>query len=210
MAAWSAFYPDLLPELPLAPLPVVDHWLRNVAIDFCERTKAHVVDLALLDAVAEQMDYTPTLPTETDLVEIRAVWFSGDKLKEKAPAALDLDYGDWKAEIGQPAAYTQERLDKLLLVPAPSAAATAAIKISAAVKPSLAATGISDWLFAKFRLVLVAGVKAKMMAIADKPWTRPDRVQFYSDQYEEGITDATNAARAGFTQALPRFSGSWC
>lgn len=207
---WAAFYPDLLPELPGAPLPLVDHWLRNTAIEFCERTKAHVVTLDLLNAVAEQMEYTPTYPTETGLVEIRAVWFSGDKLKEKSPADLERDYGDWKAETGQPAAYTQERLDRLLLVPAPSAAATSAIKISAALKPSEAATGITDWLGVKYRQTLVAGVKAKMMAMADEPWTKPDRVQLYASQYESDIMDATAAARAGFTQARPRFSGSFC
>jgi len=116
MKLWSAFYPDLVPELPGAAFPIIDHWLRNTAIDFFDRSKAYVVDLAAVDAVASQMGYTLTLPANTDLVEIKSIFFSGKPLDPKARQFLESRFPDWRSEVGTPDYYTQQDLDKVLLV----------------------------------------------------------------------------------------------
>lgn len=210
MKAWSAFYPDVLPELPGAPLPMVDHYLRNASIEFCERTKACVVDLDLIDAVESQMAYELAMPSGTDLVEIVSVWFSGEKVTPRSPAYLDGVYSDWTAATGTPEHYTQQAATEVMLVPAPAAAATGAIKIKAAAKPSVASAGIDDWLYSQYRKAIAAGCKAAMMAMADVPWANPDRVAMYAGVLEEAITKATSAASDGFTRARPRFSGGFC
>lgn len=210
MKAWAEFYPDSLPELPGVPLVMLDHWLRQTAIEFCERSRAYVVELAPIDAVAGQMAYPLTLPAETDLVEVVGVEFADEPLDPRAPGELRREYGNWRAEIGTPQAYTQRGLDALLLVPAPAAAAAAAIVVEAALKPAAAATGIADWVFTRWREPLVAGVKAKLMAMADRPWTQPDRVPLYAGQFEAAIASATTAANAGFVRSRPRARGVFC
>lgn len=210
MKLWSAFYPDVLPELPGAPLPMVDHWLRNAAIEFCERSKAWVVDLASIDAVAGQMAYALPLPTGTELVEIKAALFLGEKITPKAPGYLSGKYGDWRMEIGTPAHYTHQSTDAVLLVPAPADAAVGAIKIKTAIRPSPTATGVDDWFFNKFRIAISAGCKAMMMAMADKPWATVDLAVANAGLFEAAITKATGAAANGFTTARPRFSGGFC
>ena len=208
--AWSAFYPDLLLELPGAPLPLVDHHLRNVVIDFCERSKAYRVDLDPADAVAEQMGYAPTLAAGLDPVEILEVKFSGEVLTEKAPRYLSDKYGDWQSETGTPEHFTQQDGAEVLLVPAPADAAVDAIQVKVAAKPSLDATGVEDWIFSKWRLALVAGCKAAMMAMKDKTWSAPDRVEFYQGLFERALEDAKVAANNGFVRSKPRFSGRFC
>lgn len=210
MKLWSAFYPDLVPELSGAALPIIDHWLRNTAIDFFDRSKAYVVDLAAIDAVASQMGYTLTLPANTDLVEIKSIFFSGKPLDPKARQFLESRFPDWRSEVGAPDYYTQQDLNNVLLVPAPSANATGAIKIQAAIKPSIAAIGIEDWLFAKWRQALCSGTKAKMMAMRDVPWASPDHVAINLSAYEDAVMKATGNASNGFGMARPRFSGSFC
>lgn len=210
MKAWTQFYPDALPELPGVPLPLLDHWLRNVTIEFCERSRAYVVELTAIDAVAEQMGYTLTLPEETALVEVVGVEFDSEPIDPKAPAALRAEYGNWRSKIGTPKYYTQRSLDSLLLVPAPAAAVTGGIVVEAALKPSQAATGVADWVFTRWSADLVAGAKAKLMAMADKPWTNVDRVPLYSGQFEAAIASAPAAANAGFVQSRPRSRGVFC
>lgn len=211
MKLWSAFYPDLLSDLPGAPLPLVDHWLRNVAIDFCERTKAYVEDLAAADSVALQMEYAPTLPENTELAEIRAIKYDGEQLDVKSRKALQAEFGDWESETGVPVYWTQAKGDTVLLVPAPEEAATGAIEIKAALKPGLAATGVEDWIFSKWRLQLCAGVKAAMMSQLNKPWTNVDIAVVSSGQYEAAVLKATSAVNDGYSSDYrPRFSGSFC
>lgn len=209
MKAWSAFYPDVLPELPGAPLLLVDHWLRNAAIEFCERSKAHVVDLVAMNAVANQMAYTLVPLAETEIVEIKAAWFSGNKLAPKGHTFLEDKYGDWTAAVGTPEYITQQASDVALLVPAPAASASGSIKIKAVARPAIAATGIHDWLFQQYRQALVAGCKAKMMAMDKVSWSSPDRVEYYLGQFEAAIDKATSAANSGFGKERPRYSGAF-
>lgn len=208
--SWSAFYPDVLTELPGAPNPVVDHWLRNAAIEFFDRSKALRIDLTAADAVAEQMEYAPILPANTDLIEILQVLFNDEPLTMKAPAFLSGKYGNWKGEIGTPEHFTQQDGVNVLLVPAPADAAVGAIKIKAAVKPGEGATGIDDWAYSKWRQAIAAGCKGKMMAMANVPWSNTEFASINLAQFEVAISQATIAANKGFTRATPRFSGSFC
>lgn len=218
MKAWSEFYPDVLPELPGAPLPMVDHWLRNAAIEFCEESKALVLNLEPVDAVAEQMEYLLPMPDDGggtpvvlyELVEIVSARFSGEKLTPIVPLELEKKYDDWEAEVGTPEHYTQADTFNILLIPAPTDAATDAIEVRAALKPTPSATGVSDWLFSQYRMALAAGVKAKMMALSGKPWSNPDMALFYSGVFADAISTATTRTSDGHTRATPRFNGSFC
>lgn len=210
MKAWALFYPDILPDLPEVPLPMLDHWLRNAAIEFCERTKAHVATLTAINAVADQMGYALSLTADTDLVEVVAVKFSGEKLTPKSPGFLEKKYDDWESETGTPEHYTQVATDSLLLVPAPDTAETDAISIRAAIKPGTAATGVDDWIFSQYRLALCAGAKAVLMSMTEKPWTNPTLAELNRAKFDEAITGATPRAADGFVRAMPRFSGTFC
>ena len=126
---WSAFYPDCLPELPGAPQPLVDHTLRNVAIDFCTRSKAHRADLAVIDADASVGTYALTLPAGTDLVEIIAARFDGYSLDPKAPEFLERQYDDWQTEVGTPTYHTRQSATLTLIAPVASADGAGTIRI---------------------------------------------------------------------------------
>lgn len=210
MKAWSLFYPDVLPELPGAPVPMVDHWLRNAAIEFCERSKAHVVTLDPITSVADQMAYVIALDADTELVELVAVRWLDEKLTPKSPHFLEEKYDDWESETGTPEHYTQVDTENVMLVPAPGTAETDGIRIRAAIKPGIAATGVHDWLFSQYRPAICAGAKAKMMAQLDKPWSKPDLVAINQAAFDAAIDSATTRASDGHVRSTPRFSGSFC
>lgn len=211
MKAWSAFYPDVLPELPGAPDIVVDHWLRNAAIEFCERSRILIEDLDPESAVVGQGEYDLVPDVGRDIVEVIDVSYNGVALRPRSVDYLENTYGgDWGARLGVPDCYTQLTADKLLLVPAPSAALTDAIKIKVALKPSATATGIDDWLFIKYRFGIAAGAKAKLMSMAGNvPWKSPDHVPWYQAQFDAAIADAIDRAKKGLVRAMPRFSGGF-
>jgi hypothetical protein len=210
MAAWSDFYPDVLLELPQIPLVLADHWLRNTAIEFCQRTRAHVVDLNPIDAVADQIDYAIVAPANLALVVVSAVVFDGEPLAPASPRALARKFGDWKTRRGTPQHYTSQALGTLLIVPGPAASAAGAIEIEAVVKPADDAATIDDDLFQRYRLDLAAGMKGKLMAMSERPWTNAKMAAVYLAQFEAAVNAATAAAAAGNVSAQPRFSGDFC
>lgn len=210
MKAWTAFYPDALPELPEVPLPVLDHHLRNACIEFFTKSKAYVVDLSAIDTVASQMAYALALPQDTAIVEIRTVKLSGNPLTLKGHSFLSQKFGDWEAEIGTPEYYTQQSLDEVMLVPAPDTSGTGALKVKAALKPSASAPGVADWIFERWRVAMAAGAKAALMAEANKPWSNPERVALYQGVFDSALDDASSAANSGFGMERPRYSGRFC
>lgn len=207
MIAWSAFYPFVIPELPGAPSPLVDFWLIQVAREFCERSRAWVETTPPVDAVQGQSAYSPTPPSETEIVQIVAVNYLGKPLNPKLPGELQKDYGNWQAKLGTPASFTSNGLGQALLVPVPDQSNAGAIVMNVAVKPTDTASGVADWVFSRWRNALAAGAKAKLMAMADKPWAQPDRVPLYQAMFEAAIADAVVAARDGFVLARPRARG---
>lgn len=211
MKTWSDFYPDVLAELPGAPLPVVDDCLRNVAIEFFDRTKAYVVDIDPFDAVADQMAYSLSLPAGTELVEIQSIYFSGDKIDPKSPKFLEDKYGDWAVEVDTPAFYTQQDLENVLLVPAPATDEVDAVKIRAAIKPGATSTGIGDSQFAQWRQAIASGAKGRMMAMGGGvTWENLRLAPIYMGAFEDAIAKFTTRAADGFVRARPRFAGSFC
>lgn len=210
MAAWTLFYPDVQVEVRLAPLPLIDKHLRDAAIELCDRSKVWVQTLDLIDAVAEQQAYALPLATGTELVEIRRAWFNDEPINPRSKTYLDRKYDDWTAEIGTPIDYTQDDKTEILLVPAPQDAATDAIKVRVAIKPTYTASSLDDDLFAEYRKVIACGAIASLMAMKDVAWSDPARSEFHAGKFEAGISKATTAASDGHVRARPRFSGSFC
>lgn len=204
MKAWSLFYPEVLPELPKVPVPLVDYWLRTAAIEFCERSKCHLVGLASLDSVANQGSYVIALAADTDLVELAAVRYQGETLDPVSPTFLETSYDDWESEVGCPEFYTQPDPSTVTLVPAPDASVAAAIRLRAAIKPGTAATGVDDWLFTKYHTQIAAGAKSKLMAMVSKPWSNPDEAPKQQTIFADGIDEAVVVSQRGFVRSRPR------
>lgn len=212
MKTWDSFYPDVATEVPGAPDIVIDHALRNAAIEFCERTRVHVVSLDAEDSVSGVGEYQITPPSQAvNIAEVLSVSFMGIALEPRTIEAVRHGYGaDWRIKTGVPACYTQQAADTLIIVPAPDRAETAAIGIDVALCPSPTAAGLDDWLFRKYRHAIAAGAKARMMAMAGVPWASPDRGDFYGGILESVIIETTSAARKSLVRAMPRFGGGFC
>jgi hypothetical protein len=211
MKAWSLFHPDVMPELPGALAIMVNHWLRNISIEFCERTRAHVVMLDAESSEAGIGDYYISVPTGTIVHEVVSVSYKDSPMEPKSHEYLDSVYGtDWINQTGTPTLYTQYEPGTLVLVPAPAAVEVGAIKIRACLKPSESSTGITDWLYAQFRGVIAEGAKAKMMSMVNVPWRNIEQAGICAGRFEQGVADASDRVQKALVRAKPRFSGRFC
>ena len=196
---WSAWLPDLLPQLPGCPTVLVEHELKRAAQEFFIRTRAYKVVLAPVAVSALQSDVaiTPTDP-EIELVRVEHVWYDGKELPAMTAEKLSATYGDdWQSLNGSPVAYLQDTVGTVRLFPIPADASVTGLVCRASVKPSEASTGIPDLLGVIYRDEITSGTKAKLMLYAEKPWTNIDHGAKHEQDFLNAIAKHHTLAATG-------------
>ena len=104
--------------------------------------------------------------------------------------------------MGTPNGYRLEQNKNFVLYPIPQADDTVLpISVLVAFVPVLTATTIPDQFAEKYLDALMAGTKAKLMAMVGQPWSNPQAAAYFNGLFEAGITDATTERMKGGTQA---------
>lgn len=204
MAAWSTFYDFILPEVNGVTTALVDFHLRQVAIDFCEETGLHTAEVAAINVVADQATYTLTSPVaDTEPYRIKAAWFNNRPLDLAPIDILNASNPYWPSrESTKSYAFTQKQPDEIILFPKPDTALTGGLRVELILKPTLTSSGLVDWIATRYKLALAAGVKAQLMAMPDKPWTRPEFAANYASQYLKARADGRVDSNRSLTRAI--------
>lgn len=200
---WDQFYNFVLPQLPAVPnLSLVQHHVKQAAIEFLDRSKVWRVDLDPISVTPRFHTIDLEAPQDASaVIEIAELWFQGEKLIAKTSEQLTEIYGAWQEQVGTPKFYLGLNISQIRLVPMPSSAAPSGITGRAALKPTQDATGIEDDLFDEYVRVIAAGAIAALCALPRKPWSDPALVAFYGGQFEEACSNELVRAERGFTRA---------
>ena len=193
---WSTWLPDLLPQLPSCPVPLVEHELRRAAQEFFGRTRAWLVTLPPVPVQASAAEVAVTPPDATiEIVRINQAWYDNSLLSPATGDALADEFGSgWQARTGTPIRYVQETPGVLRLFPIPDVATAVGLVVRAAVRPSDSSPGIADDLAATYKSPLTSGAKARLMMYADKPWSAPDHGIKHDADFQKAIDEANIAA----------------
>lgn len=198
MADWAAFHPFLRSSLVGCPDPVIEQELRESAFEFFRRTRAWVEWLpAITTTSSRQYQLTPPAGAMVHLVQ--KVTLNG------AP----VDVVPWVDQESNPDAYpggssaamtadpSQLQLD---LVPAPGMR----LDVQVVLVPSMESSGVPDRLFRYFANPIAAGAKARLHAIPDTDFYRPDQVALAQGEFEDAIGAEGLRAYRSSTTATPR------
>lgn len=199
--AWSVWYDEVLPDLPGCPQNVAGNAIKNAAIEFCERSFAYVVDHDPIAAVGGQSEYGWAPPTGTKVVRAEHVWYDKKRLAPKTRDEIAGMHAYWPDWEGTPLYFVQEKLEKLILVPRPSAALANAIRAKVAVKPSRAAADIDDAIWEKYLEQIASGARAKLFAMQRKPWSDGKLAAYHLARFEEAIGGARLSAFKGHVRS---------
>lgn len=209
---WGFWLPDLQPQLPDCPVPIIEHELKRAAQEFLERTRAWVVVLPpiAVDAGTEEIEID-TFEDDQDLVRVSNVWYDGKRITITTSDALSASYGDnWQDHTGTPTAYLQDTPGIIRFYPVPSVAATSGIVVKAAVKPSESAAGLPDDIVVKYREAIAKGAKARLMLYSDKAWSNPDFGLKYETEFNSAVDKANSSAAASFGSSRMPARPKWC
>lgn len=201
MATWEQWYDEVVPDVPGAGLPLIKNAIKNAAIEFCQRTRVYRIEHPAISAVEDDGEYDWAPGAGLKVVRAEIVWYEGKQLDPVTPADLQALYPQWTEETGPPVYFVQEMPETLVLVPKPNADAADAITARVSVKPSRAATSISDQLYELYLEQIAAGAKARLFAMQSKPWSNPQGAQRESGLFEDAIAQANLDAFRGHSRA---------
>lgn len=194
MMLWSEFHTIVTAELPGVPSPVIDQYARLVSIDFCETTQIHVAMLDAIDVTATVSEYSLDGPSSaTTVSNVVQAWYLGSPLKFIPIAQLRRTGNFWPDISGAVEGFTQTTADNLILYPKPLVDGTAALNISATLKPSLRSTGLEEWIANRYFYDIANGVKAKLMGMLGQTWANKEGAVLYDGLYRAAMSAASDS-----------------
>lgn len=198
---WSAFYDYILPDLPGVPAALVDLHLRRTAIDFLGESGVYTTKITPIDIVAGTADYTLASPVaETEPAFAWALWADTTKLTPTSLAVLD-GSGSWESRTGVVSSFAQTTPTLVTLYPKPDTASVGGLTGRIAIRPTFTSTGVTDWVGQLYIDALALGTKARLMAMANKPWTNPTMAAANTTLYIAERSKAIIDARRTFAYA---------
>jgi len=158
MKPWSAFLRDVRPAAPSTPEPVLEHAILRAAQEFCQRTRAWVLELDPTATFAGMSEYDIELLPTTELVRIESAKLNGE------PFAV------WKRGDSASGRYVFTPDGRTLRFSTPMSEGQSLV-LTCSVKPGEDAKGIDDTLFARYVTVIALGAVA---GITSDPMKRAD------------------------------------
>lgn len=195
MAAYSSLIKEVLPYVPLCPDSLVEQNLRSATIEFCERSKAYVLDIDPFNTISGVYEYDFDIPTGTEVHQVLLMTHDGNDMDPISPRSLELNYPDWRNKTGQPHVYLQKTPTTFWIVPVPSGAKE--VITSVALKPSRTSNNIDTTISNQYRDAIIYGTLYRLLRMPNREWTDIGAAQEYLYQFNLEIKQAELRARGG-------------
>ena len=203
--ALSEWYDDVLPQVAGCPVVLADWAIRKAAIEFCDRSHAHIVALTGINSVAGTADYTLTPTAGTEVVKVIGVEYDGEDIDPISPRDVSRLYGeDWADLQEEPVHFLSQYGTSLKLIPKPATAIAAGIVPTVVTRPTAAATTIAEVIGTLYKEAIAKGARKTLWLMPKKPWTAFERGAKEEQDFFEACAVAHLQAHKGRTGAPTR------
>ena len=195
MATYSSLVKEVLPYVPLCPDSLVEQNLRSATIEFCERSKAYILDMAPFNTISGVYEYDFEIPSGTEVHQVLYMTYDGRDMDPISPRSLELNYPDWRDRTGNPHVYLQKTPTTFWVVPVPSGSDQ--IIASVALKPTRSSNNIDTTISNTYRDAIIYGALYRLLRMPHREWSDIGAAQEYSFQFSQEIQQAELRARGG-------------
>jgi len=195
VAAYSSLVKEVLPYVPLCPDSLVEQNLRSATIEFCERSKAYILDMDAFNTISGVYEYDFEIPTGTEVHQVLYMTYDGRDMDPISPRSLELNYPDWRDRTGNPHVYLQKTPTTFWVVPVPSGSDQ--IIASVALKPTRTSNNIDTTISNQYRDAIIYGTLYRLLRMPNREWTDVGAAQEYLFQFSREIEQAELRARGG-------------
>ena len=195
MASYSSLVKEVLPYVPFCPDTLVESNLRSATIEFCERSKAFVLDIDPINTIAGVFEYDFDIPTGTEVHQVLLMTHDGHDMDPISPRSLELNYPDWRNRTGNPHVYLQKTPTTFWVVPVPSGSKE--LILSVALKPTRASNNIDTTVANTYRDAIIYGALYRLLRMPNREWSDVGAAQEYLFQFTQEIQQAELRGRGG-------------
>jgi hypothetical protein len=199
----------LAANVPGCPRPTIEQFVRDIAIEVCEKTLVWRYEQDLIPLTPGVYEYDYEVPDNSEVVAmIHAALFTGTSFENTLTPSTQDDlhrlYPDWPSsdttKRSTPRIVSQFDPDHFVVAPVPDAAYN--VKMFLALRPTQDATGMDKTALDEVEQLIVHGVLQHLHTIPDKSWTDYGVASYHAKQY----TYKTSLKRAKANLGVARAS----
>lgn len=197
------FTVEVMPEVPGVTRQLAERAIIDTTRDFCDRTEAWQDTESDVPIVSGKTQYTFTLPPDSELVRVMAVTTSNGTVPVVTLYEMDTQHYSWRTVEGDVVRAVIPSPTGFVVFPIPTADST--LTILRALRPTVDAATIPD-LVLRYRSCVVDGVVARLLRMADKPWTDFNMAAYKDAMYLRGVGEARSEVGRGFGKRVTRLT----
>lgn len=176
---WEKFYPYIQPYLPGCPEVVIEAHLKEAAADFFARSEIWRFDIDPDFTSASTKDYELDTPTNAVLENIYELLLDDQCITRISDRHVNISRFTTN---GKPIYYAVYQDTSVRFYPTPDKKYT--FSGIGVLKPSLAATGVEDWIYETYGRCISYGAISRLAEVPGKEWHNPELASYYRSKFD--------------------------
>lgn len=176
----------IAPSVPGCPTPTLIQYIRDIAIEVCEKTLVWRYEQPLIRLTAGVYEYDYEPPCDAEVCGVIHSAVNGVPVPFLVQEEVHRLYPDWPStdstKRAQPRFLTQFDPDHVLVVPIPDSATTYDLKMFLALRPKLDATDMDKTAMDEVEQVIIHGVLQHLL-VMPKSWMDRELATYHAKQY---------------------------
>lgn len=201
------------PNAPGCPDPVLQDYIRNAAIDVCERTNAWKYEHPIVLTVAGTYEYNFVPETDSEVYSVLTASINGTPMVKTTLDVVNQAYPKYPSSVEEERATPRYILQidpatfHVALVPDND---TDEITMYISQRPTRAATGMKESVMDDLEDAIMHGALQQLLTLPERPWSNTELAAYHAKQYIFKVTERRARATITATRAAPsvRFN-SW-
>lgn len=200
----------LAANVPGCPRPTIEQFVRDIAIEVCEKTLAWRFEQEIIPLTAGIYEYDYEVPDNSEVVAVIHSALLGDNsfigpLPPLVQEDLHRIYPDWPStdttKRSTPRNMGQFDPDHFVVAPVPDSSKLYSVKMFLALRPTQDASGMDKTAFDELEQVITHGVLQHLHTIPDKSWTDYGVASYHAKQYTYKTASRRAKANLGVVRA---------
>lgn len=204
---FSTLATRLQPSVPGCPQQTVIQYIRNTAINVCEKTLAWRYQQPKFNLIPGIYTYNYNRPADTDVHAVFTALLNDspldiltlDKALEMYPAWADkyTTSADIEQYGSTPQSITQITPNQFAVLPLPDAQYTYTMRMFYALKPTRDSSGMDETIFDDLEDVIMHGALQQLLVLPNTNWSDRELAAYHAKQYLSQLTERRARANLG-------------
>jgi len=195
----------LAPSVPGCPTPIVQQYIRDAAIEACERTLAWRYEQPAIRLTPGVYEYPYENPTGSEIHAFLTVSLNGETISPVTLEQLHTHYPDWPSsdttKRSTPRFVCQIDVENFVVAPVPDSARTYDVRMIVALKPLRDADDMDKSAFDDLENVIMHGALQHLLVLPDRNWTDRELASYHAKQFAFKLSERRARANLGAARA---------